>query len=409
MEEAVELLSRAVELEPDERERALLWAEIGRVQALRYDGEAFWAAMHRALDGPLEADERADAYSWLAFQTSIRSGMWVTRPTRARIDEWVDRALELAEPESAAGVRALLARVNAAPEDASTDDLREASRLAELTGDDRLRSFAFAVRSHAAFERQSFDEAADWTMRRLELVDAIDDPDHRNEMYESAAPVIAAVGRLEEARRLAQKQWEVVRNLSAHHRLHSLSIRLELSDAMGDWDAILDNEDEVVHAVNENRATPCVRNARDLLLLALAHTCRGDESRARVFEHEAAALSGEGHERSLSPPRLRRALVRGDTAEVRSLLSLAPYRAHVWGSSVFGTRIDALVAVRDYESIEREAPRFLKSSTMLEPFALRALGAARRDDALLAKADERFRALGLDWHAAQTERLLAGL
>lgn len=38
-----------------------------------------------------------------------------------------------------------------------------------------------------------------------------------------------------------------------------------------------------------------------------------------------------------------------------------------------------------------------------------ALGAARGDDGLLAKADERFHALGLEWHRSQTERLLAGI
>ncbi len=45
----------------------------------------------------------------------------------------------------------------------------------------------------------------------------------------------------------------------------------------------------------------------------------------------------------------------------------------------------------------------------MEPFALRALGVARGDDELLARADERFQALGLVWHRAQTERLLDGL
>ena len=44
----------------------------------------------------------------------------------------------------------------------------------------------------------------------------------------------------------------------------------------------------------------------------------------------------------------------------------------------------------------------------MEPFALRALGTARGDDELLARADGRFAELGLDWHRAQTERLVKG-
>jgi hypothetical protein len=59
--------------------------------------------------------------------------------------------------------------------------------------------------------------------------------------------------------------------------------------------------------------------------------------------------------------------------------------------------------------IEEEAPSLIQGGTLLEPFALRALGATRGDDDLLARADARFAELGLHWHRAQTERLLAGL
>jgi hypothetical protein len=38
----------------------------------------------------------------------------------------------------------------------------------------------------------------------------------------------------------------------------------------------------------------------------------------------------------------------------------------------------------------------------LEPFVLRALGLTQSDQAFLKRARERFTALGLGWHAAQT-------
>ncbi len=66
------------------------------------------------------------------------------------------------------------------------------------------------------------------------------------------------------------------------------------------------------------------------------------------------------------------------------------------------------MALGRHDWIKREAPSLLQQGTLLEPFALRALRAWRRDDELLTQADERFAELGLDWHAAQTERLLAG-
>ncbi len=65
----------------------------------------------------------------------------------------------------------------------------------------------------------------------------------------------------------------------------------------------------------------------------------------------------------------------------------------------------ALADDEDPERVRVRLDRFY--AAMAEPFALRALGAARSDDAYLARAQERFAELALGWHAAQTERLLA--
>jgi hypothetical protein len=42
----------------------------------------------------------------------------------------------------------------------------------------------------------------------------------------------------------------------------------------------------------------------------------------------------------------------------------------------------------------------------MEPFALRALGVVREDEEMISRAVERFDALALGWHAAQTRALL---
>lgn len=49
---------------------------------------------------------------------------------------------------------------------------------------------------------------------------------------------------------------------------------------------------------------------------------------------------------------------------------------------------------------------FAPPGSYVEPFAIRALGVVREDEALLSDADRRFRALGLDWHADQTSHLI---
>ncbi len=55
----------------------------------------------------------------------------------------------------------------------------------------------------------------------------------------------------------------------------------------------------------------------------------------------------------------------------------------------------------------REAPMALKPRTVLEPFGLPALGQVRGDDELIRQALARFEAMGLDWHAAETRKLVA--
>lgn len=71
-------------------------------------------------------------------------------------------------------------------------------------------------------------------------------------------------------------------------------------------------------------------------------------------------------------------------------------------------RLDSLGALRRYDEIEREAPALLRPQTYLEPFALRALGQARGDRALLGRAATGFARLGLAAQVARTEQLLAG-
>jgi class 3 adenylate cyclase len=408
MEEVVELLSRATAFTDDARERALLWREIGHAQALRYDGKAFWDAMDRSLSESTEDEERAESYSLLAFQTSIRSGMWKVRPTRGQIAEWVDRALELAPEGSIARAQALLARAHADPGSVSPDVLDEAGRYADEIGDAELRSFHFAARSHAAFEHRRLDEAALWNERRFDLLPEIEDPDGLCEIYESSVPVVMAIGRFDEARRHAELHYSIARRLSAHHRLHAVSLRLEISDTLGDWPALAGDTELALEAIEENLETYCVRNSRDLFLLALAHLCIGDHDRARELERDGQRLAGEGHERELAGPQLRMALVRGDVELAAKLAQVAPQRPFVWGTSAFAARLDAFIALRDHEAIEREAPEFMTPGTAIEPFALRAVGAARGDDALLQRSQERFDDLGLHWHAAQTERLVEG-
>jgi tetratricopeptide (TPR) repeat protein len=408
-EEAVALLRHAVALCDDPHECALVWRDVGLAHALQFDGDAFWSSMEHALEGPLAPEERADVYGQLAFQTSLRAGIWGVRTVPEHVREWAERALELAPADSKARVRALLARANIDPV-AHADLADVLTPLAERTGDVELRSYALMVRASIAFEAGRFQDAGALADQKLELVPEIDDPDHLMDVYESVVPIIVTLGRIDEARRLAERDAAIAATLSPHHRVHAAALHCELEDAAGGWETIAERTDAIVETIEANLETPCARNARSLLLAAVANAAVGDDDRTRTLERRAEALTYQGWSASaFTSPLIRLSLLRGDRSRLTSLLEPHAFRMWVYGPGVMSARLDALTALRDRERIEAEAPSFAQPGFLLEPFALRALGAARGDDELLERAQDRFAALGLDWHAAQTEPLLAGV
>jgi hypothetical protein len=173
----------------------------------------------------------------------------------------------------------------------------------------------------------------------------------------------------------------------------------------GNWDAIRALQEVVEQAVAANRDTPCVRNTRCLLLCAAARAQVGDEAGAQALEAAADEVGMQGHGYVLGAPRIRLALARGDLSALGRLVERPSHRFN-FDLQTLAARFDAIAGLRDLMLAEDEAPQFLQPGTYLEPFALRALGAARGDESLTTKALERFHALGLGWHAEQTRALV---
>ncbi len=403
IDDGLVLLHRALDLETDAEKRAALWREVARANVLKFDGEAFWTAMQESLAGTVDRAMAADGYAELAFQTAGRGGMWKRRPDHELIEGWVSRALELAEPETPARAKALIARANLDPEGSGGAAI-EASELADRLGEMELRSFAWDARGEAALERGDYDEAYDWARRRLALVPNLTDPDHISLIYFSAVWPAIILCRLSEARSFAQENDDVTRRLSPHHRLHAAFEYIVVDQAAGRWESVRTLTERAGTAVDANVATPCVLNVVTLLFCALAHVHDGDEEEARRLERHATDLGMEGYGAWSDPIDVEIAIARGDLAEVERKLG-------GWSPDGLGdvrglvARLNALVALDRRAEIEEEAPGLVKPRTYLEPFALRALGFARRDEGLIRQAIERFEAIGLEWHAAQTRDL----
>ena len=227
------------------------------------------------------------------------------------MERWIDRALDLAKAGSAAHVQALLARAywNPSEEHAAAE---EADALAEQSGDPALRSYAWGARSSAAFAGRKYDESFTWAQRRVELMPRIADLDHHTEIYEELIPPCALIGRFAESLRFVEAHAELSRRLTPHHRIHAIAMELEVKELMGDWPSIRERTAVVERLVAENLGTPCIRNARSLLVEAVAHAYGGGNEAARQLEERALEIAFEGFGFRLFGPRVRLALLRDE-------------------------------------------------------------------------------------------------
>jgi class 3 adenylate cyclase/tetratricopeptide (TPR) repeat protein len=405
LDDAIALFTQALALEPGPEPQAELWRSIGRAHALRYDGEAFWTAMQSSLAIDTDKDVRADTYSVLAFHTTVRSGMWRARPEQQLVEDWVEQAMALSEPGTAPQARALIASVLWSLDDAS-DRARQAYEIAERVGDDELRAWALGALAAAAFRAQRFEEAHAWAQKRHELLPVIDDLDQVVEVHEILVPISAAVGRLDDARRFAAEGERVASRLSTHHQMHGVAFLLEAEELAGGWNTVAALVDRAREVALANLDTPCGRNSRSLFVCAVGAQLAGDDETAAELERLAVELKLSGNQWSLEGPRIRLALARGALDEIGDIAPISSGHHLSFGLASLAARLDGLAALRDRERIEAEAPVLAESGLYLEPFALRALGVAREDEELLRRAQERFEAMDLTWHAAQSTVLV---
>ena len=402
IDDALVLLHRGVSLGPGEPAQADLWRAIGRASVLVRRRGILDRDAARGRSQPRRRDP-GGIYADLAIETATRSGMWRARPPNDEVDGWIEQALELASPESAARAKALAARsyVRADAQEAA----REAFDIAEHRGDRELQSFAVEGLTATATAARDFHLAAEWATLRLSLVEGINDPDHRSEAQLSAICAYLAVGRLADAHRLAVALGELSEELTPHHRLHAVGYALLVDAVAGRWRSIREKAQHADQAVADNAETPCVLNDWTLLTCATAHVYADEPETARRFLGATTPQTGSI---TILTGRICLELARNDLEAVAELLPAEPPppggRPPI-AAYLLSVRLDALTALRDRDRVEAETPPLLRPGTYLEPFILRARGVVREERMLLEQAAARFDAMGLDWHAERTRAL----
>jgi hypothetical protein len=330
--------------------------------------------------------------------------MWIQRPSRELVNGWIERALELAEEGSPQRAKALVSFALWNDDEAAA---REGHRLAEQLGEVELRSHALAALGNARWAAVDYEGACALAEERLELLPEISDPDHRANVYWIAIMIYLGAGRLADSMRAVALLEQTAEGLTPHHRIHGIGQRVDVESLAGRWEEARQLKSRVERAVEANLATPCPLNVRSLLECALASAIGGDDAEARRLEAKADAIGMEGYGFYFHPSKLRLAVARNDLGGLQRLVdSLDPEELEPYAYDSRSALFDALVALGDRERIEADAPEWLRPGTYVEPFALRALGFARADDGLLEQAVERFEAMGLDWHTAETRKLL---
>jgi class 3 adenylate cyclase len=249
IDQGLALLHRALDLETEPWEQAVIWQRIGHACALKYDGEGFWQAMQQALDigGP-----SAEVYADLALQSNQRAGMWIQQPDWSLIDGWIQQALELAEEGSLTQGNAFAARAIGHDDEAAA---RSALAIADRLGDLELRCKSLSVLSDTALAARDFDRACTLMDQVMALLPALHNPDARSVILHSAVFVYLRSGNLGQAEAASAQAVEAAAGLTPHHRVHAASWQLILASVTGRWDEVQARAIEAERVVDANLAS----------------------------------------------------------------------------------------------------------------------------------------------------------
>ena len=221
---------------------------------------------------------------------------------------------------------------------------------------------------------------------------------------------MALLGRFDEAFRFVEAHAEVSRRLTPHHRIHAIAMELEVKELMGEWASIRASGPAVERHVRDNLRTPCIRNSRSLFVEAVAHAYGGEEAEARRLEERALELAPEGFGTRLFGPRVRLALMRGQLDVGRGAAPRGGREprprldGHLLAGDLAAGR--AAGARRGARKSRRKPGRWSTPARSSGRSRSAPWGSCARTRRCSTQALAGFESFGLDWHAAETRKLM---
>jgi class 3 adenylate cyclase len=256
LDRANEFAEGALALAGDAHERSLALEALGLCALWDFRGDDAWRNLSQAVDERVAGGrESGEVLAMLCARAVEPPTRWpaslVLPPDEDEVAPYVEIGLEHAAPVGEARVRLLLARsmwVFAFGRGGFTDDEAAASRqagedafaLAEALGRDDLASAA--LDGVGSIEVIVGLHGHTWPVieRRLEIAERLTDPWEVGDALQTAADIALAIGRYDDARRLATEGYERARGGPDVWRA-GLAWRAIARFKLGDWDGAVED------------------------------------------------------------------------------------------------------------------------------------------------------------------------
>jgi class 3 adenylate cyclase/tetratricopeptide (TPR) repeat protein len=432
---ALELHQDALRLSVNDSERALVLEAIGDDHEGAFHGDdaiPAWEGALAALEhNPDARQDRIRLYVKCAKMTGVRWGGFKVVPPPRQVDGYLDAGLAAGpDPGDRGWLLGLRAYVNSRKGDSREIDMippaertragEEAVRIAKELGDIDLEVLATRALSGLCITQGDYARAMEFTREEEALVDRIAaSRDRALSLLWLAVRYMDIEGRYQAGIDLAQRSYQLAKELAPHDLLHATYALLYGNASLGRWELIDALREEHLSGFQEDKDMSCPFVRGGLLVSAAVLAHRGDLGRAKEMSElipmdwSAPSVPEALHGLAL--------LALGDAAGARDEAEriLAVKRRLTYEEAPFEAvlMLDALVALRDTDRLRAflpQAERSREALALLAPAIDRAVGLMHLCDSdaaaarlSLERALAGYERIGNPFEVARTREYLA--